>query len=71
MIKGPLYRKIHLLAGCLGHLLLELLVSGAQSLMRRRPLMLELILILGIQILGAQLCMCGKQSSVGIKCGSD
>jgi len=71
MIKWPLYRKIYLLAGCLRHLLLELLVSGTQSLMRWSPLMLELILVLRIQILWAQLCMGWQQSSVRVESSID
>jgi hypothetical protein len=69
VVKWPLHRQIDFLAHCGLYLLLKLLVSRAEGLVRGGSLMLKMILILAVYILRAELGMCWQQTSIGIQCG--
>jgi len=69
VVKWPLHRQIDFLAHRGLYLLLKLLVSCAEGLVRGGSLMLKMILILAVYILRAELGMSWQETSIGIQCG--
>jgi hypothetical protein len=69
VVKWPLHRQIHFLAHRGLNLLLKLLMSRAEGLVRGGSLMLKMILILAVYILRAELGMSWQETSIGIQCG--